>query len=138
MAKTVQMVTPFDPASISVSQNPIFPDAYMVDLPLNSVPDDKWRETFEMKWKLSKDLWDRKLYLLQNKVRLFTTAEGFVEKLEWLERTIKETNEAIKAEHRLIDKETKFMREAALKSEWQSDSYGTEVILGVLRRRCNM
>ena len=83
-------------AEICVSQNPTFPEAYIVDLPLDSVPDQEWRDAFDLKWKSSRDLWDRKLLLMDDKVRLVTTVDGFVEKLEWVEKTIDETNDAIK------------------------------------------
>ena len=138
MAKSVRIVTPFDTSKISVSQNPTFPDAYIVDLPLDSVPDQMWRDTFDLKWKSSRDLWDRKLWLIDDKVRLVTMADGFVEKLEWVEKTIDETNSAIKEQSKIIEKEKEMIREATAKQALQTDMRGSEMIVETLRRRFNM
>ena len=138
MAKSVRMVTPFDTSKICVSQNPTFPDAYMVDLPLDSVPDQEWRDAFDLKWKSSRDLWDRKLWLIDDKVRLVTTADGFVEKLEWVEKTIDGTNNAIKERCHIIEKEKEMIREATAKQALHADMRGSEMIVETLRRRFSM
>ncbi|MGD0977691.1 MAG: hypothetical protein ABR962_00970 [Candidatus Bathyarchaeia archaeon] len=138
MAKSVRIVTPFDTSKICVSQNPTFPEAYIVDLPLDSVPDQEWRDAFDLKWKSSRDLWDRKLLLMDDKVRLVTTADGFVEKLEWVEKTIDETNDAIKDQCRIIGKEKEMIREATAKHALQTDMRGSEMIVETLRRRFSM
>jgi hypothetical protein len=138
MAKNVRIMTPFDTSKISVSQNPRFPEAYIVDLPLDSVPDQEWREAFDLKWKSSRDLWDRKLLVIQDKVRLITTADEFMEKLDWVERTIRDTNIAIKDQYRIIGKEKDLIQEATAKQALQTDMRGSEVILDSLRRRFSM
>jgi len=138
MAKSIRFVTPFDTSKIRVSQNPTFPDAYIVDLPLDSVPDQEWRDAFDLKWKSSRDLWDRKLLLIQDKVRLVTTADGFVEKLEWVEKTINETNDAIKDQCRIIDKEKGMILEATAKQALQMDMRGSDMIVETLKRRFSM
>jgi hypothetical protein len=131
-------MTPFDTSRICVSQNPTFPDAYIVDLPLDSVPDQEWRDAFELKWKSSRDLWDRKLLLINDKVRLVSTADGFVEKLEWVEKTIDETNGAINEQIRLIEKEKEMIRDATTRQTLQTGILGTEMIVETLRRRFSM
>jgi hypothetical protein len=138
MAKSVKFMTPFDTSKICVSQNPTFPDAYIVDLPLDSVPNQEWRDAFDLKWKSSRDLWDRKLLLIDDKVRLVTMADGFVEKLEWVEKTIDETNDAIKDQYRIIGKEKEMIREATAKHALQTDMRGSEMIVETLRRRFSM
>jgi len=138
MAKSVRIMTPFDTSKISVSQNPTFPDAYIVDLPLDSVPDQEWRDAFDLKWKSSRDLWDRKLLLVDDRVRLVSTADDFVEKLEWVEKTIGETNDAIKDQCRIIGKEKEMIREATAKQALHTDMRGSEMIVETLRRRFSM
>ena len=138
MAKSVRIMAPFDTSKISVRQNPTFPDAYIVDLPLDSVPDQEWRDAFDLKWKSSRDLWDRKLWLVGDKVRLVTTADGFVEKLDWVEKTIHDTNSAIKEECHIIEREKDMIREATAKQALQTDMRGSEMIVETLRRRFNM
>jgi len=131
-------MTPLDTSKICVSQNPTFPDAYIVDLPLDSVPDQKWRDAFDVKWKSSRELWDRKLLLIDDKVRLVSTADKFVEKLEWVEKTISETNDAIKDQCRIIEKEKEMTRKATAKQALQTDMRGSEMIVETLRRRFSM
>ena len=142
MAKSVRIMTPSDTSRICVSQNPTFPDAYIVYLPLDSMPDQEWRDAFELKWRSSRDLWDRKLLLINDKVRLVTTADGFVEKLDWVEKTIAETNDAIKEQCRLIAKEKEMLRDATAKHTFQTDIPGAEMIVETLKetlkRRFNM
>ena len=138
MAKSVRIMTPFDMRKICVSQNPTFPDAYIVDLPLDSVPDQEWRDAFDLKWKSSRDLWDRKLSLIDDKVRLVSTSDEFVEKLEWVEKTVNETNNAIKDQCRIIGKEKEMIREATAKQALQTDMRGSEMIVETLRRRFSM
>jgi hypothetical protein len=138
MVKNVQIMTPVDASRICVSQNPSFPESYIVDLPLDSVPDSEWRDTFDLKWKSSRDLWDRKLLLIDDKVRLVTTVDGFVEKLEWVEKTIDETNDAIREQYRIIEKEKEMIRDTTATQDLQVDTPRHEVILEILKRRFNM
>jgi hypothetical protein len=135
MAKSIQIVTPFDASKISVGQNPRFPGAYIVDLPLDSVPNQEWRDAFDVKWKSSRDLWDRKLLLVNDKVRLVTTADEFLEKLDWVEKTIRETNIAIEDQYRIIGKEKEMIREATAQQALQTDIQASEIILETLRKR---
>jgi hypothetical protein len=135
LVKSVRILAPFDASRICVSQNPGFPDAYVVDLPLDSVPDPEWRDAFEAKWKSSRDLWDRKLFLIDAKVRLVTTSDEFVEKLAWVEKTINETNDAIKDQHRMIESEKEMIRDATAKQLLQQERPRTEMIVEILRRR---
>jgi hypothetical protein len=137
MIKNVRIMTPLDASKICVSQNPSFPESYVVDLPLDSVPDSEWRDTFDLKWKSSRDLWDRKLSLIDDKVRLVTTVDGFVEKLEWVEKTIDETNDAVNEQYRMIEKEKEMIRDATVPLESQADTPRREMILEILRRRFN-
>jgi hypothetical protein len=137
MIKNVRIMTPLDASRICVSQNPGFPESYIVDLPLDSVPDSEWCDTFDLKWKSSRDLWDRKLLLIDDKVRLVTTADGFVEKLEWVEKTIEETNDSISEQYRMIEKEKEMIRDTTVTLDLQADTPCREMILEILRRRFN-
>ena len=138
MVRNVRIDIPFAKNKVHVSQNPTFPDAYIVDLPLDSVPDKEWRDTFELKWRSSRDLWDRKLFLVKDKVRLVTGADGFVEKLDWVDKTIDETNDAIKEQYRLIEKEKEMIQDAATKHVLQIETPSSRVFLETLKRRSNM
>jgi len=135
VAKSEKIMAPFDASRICVSQNPSFPDAYIVDLPLDSVPDQDWRDAFELKWQSSRDLWDRKLFLINDKLRLVTTVDEFVEKLCWIEKIIAETNDAIKEQYHAIESEKEMIRDALAKQLLQNESPRTEMIVDILRRR---
>jgi hypothetical protein len=135
VAKSVKIMAPFDASRICVSQNPSFPDAYIVDLPLDSVPDQDWRDAFELKWQSSRDLWDRKLFLINDKLRLVTTVDEFVEKLCWIEKIIAETNDTIKEQYHAIESEKEMIRDALAKQLLQNESSRTEMIVDILRRR---
>lgn len=98
MKETVKKVTllkPFDVDKIAIDRDHYFRSAYVVDLPLNFTPDHVWQDIFEQKWRSSRHLWDRKLFVIGDKLRLVTTEDEFGEKLDWIERVISETNKAI-------------------------------------------
>lgn len=98
----VNLLKPFDVDKISIKKDRYFHDAYIVDLPLEAVPDHIWQDIFEREWKSSRHLWDRKVFIVGDKVRLITTEEDFEEKLDWIEQVIKQTNKAIDEYNRSI------------------------------------
>jgi len=95
IVKKVTLLKPFDVDKIAIDRDHYFPSAYVVDLPLNFTPDHVWQDIFEQKWRSSRHLWDRKLFVIGDKLRLVTTEDEFGEKLDWIERVISETNKAI-------------------------------------------
>lgn len=105
---------------------------------MDSVPNQEWRDTFEWKWKSSADFWDRKLLLIRDKVKLITSTDGFVEKLEWVKKTIDATNLAIKEQRRVIEKEKEMIRNAVARQPFQNDMSRNEIILDTLKRRFSM
>lgn len=102
-AKKVKLLKPFDASKISIEKDSYFHDAYMVDLPLEAMPDHIWQDLFEREWKASRHLWDRKLFIIGDKIRLITTEEDFEEKLDWIERVIAETNKAVDEYNRSME-----------------------------------
>jgi hypothetical protein len=102
-AKKVKLLKPFDASKISIEKDSYFHDAYIVDLPLEAMPDHIWQDLFEREWKASRHLWDRKLFIIGDKIRLITTEEDFEEKLEWIERVIDETNKAVDEYNRSME-----------------------------------
>ncbi|MGQ9539214.1 MAG: hypothetical protein ACUVTE_06520 [Candidatus Bathycorpusculaceae bacterium] len=72
-AKKINLLKPFDVSKISIEKDRYFYDAYILDLPLDAVPDHIWQDIFEREWKSSRHLWDRKLFIIGDKVRLVTT-----------------------------------------------------------------
>jgi hypothetical protein len=99
--KEVKLLKPFDVDKITIKRDDYFPNAYIIDLPLDSIPDHVWQDVFESTWKSSRHLWDRKLYILGDKLRLVTSVDEFEDKLNWIEQVVKKTNEAI-GEYNLV------------------------------------
>ncbi|MEM3873592.1 MAG: hypothetical protein QXU45_00435 [Candidatus Bathyarchaeia archaeon] len=102
-AKKVNLLKPFDTRKISIERDRYFHDAYIVDLPLETIPDHIWQDIFEREWKSSRHLWDRKLFIIGDKIRLITTENDFKEKLDWVEHVINQTNKAIDEYNRSIE-----------------------------------
>jgi len=75
IAKKVKLSKPFDVDKITIKRDRYFPSAYIIDLPLDSIPDHIWQDIFERTWKASRHLWDRKLFVISDKLRLVTTAD---------------------------------------------------------------
>ena len=103
--KKVKLLRPFDVDKITIRRDSYFPSAYITDLPLNSMPDHIWQDIFERAWKSSRHLWDRKLFVIGDKLRLVTTANEFGDKLDWIEQVIEETNKNIDEYNRLVQLE---------------------------------
>jgi|GEM_PF-605647 hypothetical protein len=95
----VKLLKPFDVSKISIEKDLYFSEAYVIDLPLESSPDHTWLDIFDHEWKSSRHLWDRKLSVIGDKVRLVTTEHDFKDKLDWVEQIIDQTNKAVE-EHR--------------------------------------
>jgi hypothetical protein len=120
--KEVKLLKPFDVDKITIKRDSYFPNAYMIDLPLDSMPDHVWQDIFEQTWKSSRHLWDRKLYVLSDKLRLVTSVDEFEDKLNWIEQVVKETNKAIDEYNRI----TQEGEEARIKEEIEKQALTEE------------
>lgn len=134
MFETIKFLKPFDVSKININEHPNFSGVYVVELPLDSVPDENWREAFEQKWRSSRDLWDRKICLIDNKVRLLSTADYFEEKLDWIERLVDDTNKMVKEYSRVIEKQNELIRGETAKQLLQVGTSKASM-LDVLRRK---
>jgi hypothetical protein len=103
--KKIKLLKPFDAEKITIRRDHYFPSAYIIDLPLDSMPDHIWQDVFERSWKSSRHLWDRKLFVIGDKLRLVTTANEFGDKLDWIEQVIEETNKNIDEYNRSVQLE---------------------------------
>jgi hypothetical protein len=81
------------------------------------------------------DFWDRKLSLVDDRVRLVATADGFVDKLTWLEKIIAETNEAINERDRDIKNEKEMLQDAMTKELLMKETLSTETIAKIVGRQ---
>jgi hypothetical protein len=130
IVKKVTLLKPFDVDKISIDRDHYFRSAYIIDLPLNLTPDHVWQDIFEQKWSSSRHLWDRKLFVIGDKLRLVTTDEEFAEKLDWIEQVINETNKAIDDYNRAAQ-----AAEEMPKQQLWEDKANVERLKATLRRR---
>jgi len=133
--KGVKLLKPFDVDKITVKRDSYFPNAYMIDLPLDSMPDHVWQAIFERAWKSSRHLWDRKLFVLGDKLRLVTSADEFGDKLDWIEQIIKETNKTIAEYNLAVEKEEEIKIEEEQRRQKWEERAEVEMIKESLRKR---
>jgi hypothetical protein len=135
LIKTIKILKPFDASKISINKLAHFSDVYVVELPLDSTPDENWRSAFEQKWRSSRDLWDRKIYLIRDRIKLLSSVDCFDEKLDWMENIIDDTNKTVEEYDRMLEKENKLIKGETAKQLLQIESNKATVIRDALLRR---
>ena len=95
VAKKVKLKEYVDANTITINRDGYFRSAYVIDLPLDSVPDHAWQDILDREWRASLRLWDRKLFVVGDKLRLVTTLDDIEGKLDWMKQVIERTNEGI-------------------------------------------
>jgi hypothetical protein len=94
-AKKVRLKRDINAATIPIRRDDYFPNAYVIDLTLDSVPDHAWQDILDREWKASLRLWDRKLFVVGDKLRLVTPLDDMENKLNWVKQIIEDTNRSI-------------------------------------------
>jgi tRNA uridine 5-carbamoylmethylation protein Kti12 len=94
-AKKVRLKRDVNVATIPIRRDDFFPNAYIIDLSLDCVPDHVWQDILDREWKASLRLWDRKLFVVGDKLRLVTTIDDIENKLDWVKQIIEETNRGV-------------------------------------------
>jgi hypothetical protein len=131
--KQVKLLEPVDVDSITIKRDHYFRQAYTIDLPLDSTPDHAWQEIFEREWKSSRQLWDRKLFTMGDKLRLVTTANEIEEKLDWVKHVLAQTNKGVEEYNRETEAREAQMDEQVKKQILEKEAK-VEEIRNVLRR----
>jgi hypothetical protein len=134
LSKPIKFLKPFDASKISINKHPNFSDVYIVELPLDSVPNETWRDTFEQKWRSSRDLWDRKICLVNDKIKLLSAADYFDEKLDWIEMVVNDTNKAVKEHARIIAQEEELIRGETAKQLLRMEDSKTSMLDVILKK----
>jgi len=109
--KKVHLMKPIDIDKIPIRRDSFFPDAYIIELPLDSQPDYVWQTLFEQEWKSSLQLWERKVVVVGNKLVLITTPTQIEEKVDWVKKVIESTNTSVER----FNETQKIMEEAEKK-----------------------
>ncbi|MBS7633463.1 hypothetical protein KEJ15_07620 [Candidatus Bathyarchaeota archaeon] len=133
-SKKVNLVEPITVDSIAVRRDHYFPGAYIIDFPLDFTPDHVWQDIFEREWKSSRHLWDRKIFVIGNKLRLVTTASDIEDKVDWIKQIIERTNLGIE----LYNKETearKVEKEEKTKQAPEEERVYVDVIRETLKKK---
>lgn len=91
-SKKVNLAESIEVDKISIRKDSFSRNAYVIELPLDSQPDYVWQVIFEREWKLSLDLWERKVVIVGDKLLLITTPTEIEEKIDWLKNVIESTN----------------------------------------------
>lgn len=92
MAKKARLAETLEAKDIEIKRDSYFVNAYTVDLPLDSIPDHVWQDIFEKQWKSSRHLWERKLFVVGDKLRLVTPPDEMEKKLDWVKKIVDQTN----------------------------------------------
>jgi tRNA uridine 5-carbamoylmethylation protein Kti12 len=134
LAKKVKLKENIDVSTIKIIRDHYFRSAYLIDLPLDSVPDHAWQDILDREWRTSLRLWDRKLFVVGDKLRLVTTIDGIEGKIDWVKQVIERTNQGIDEYNREIE-----AREAQTKEEIHrrttEEKVSVEAIRDSLRKR---
>jgi len=90
--KKVSLLEPVKIDNIGIRKDYYFPNAYIIDFPLDSEPDHVWQDIFEREWTTSRHLWDRKIFIIGDTLRLITTPNEMEEKISWIKEVISSAN----------------------------------------------
>jgi len=126
---------PVDVDKVAITRDYYFRGAYMIDLPLDSTPDHVWQDIFEMEWKSSRHLWDRKLFVIGDRLRLVTTANDIEDKLDWVKQVIERTNKGVDEYYQETQARTAKVEEEMKRRVPEEEKAVVEMIRGLLRKR---
>jgi len=132
--KKVNLLGPIDMDKITIRKDHYFSNAYIIDLPLDSIPDHVWQDIFEQKWGSSRHLWDRKLFVIGDKLRLITTAHNIENKLDWVKQIIEQTNEGVEKYNREIEARRTQLKEE-LRKATEEEKATVERIKDILKKK---
>jgi len=86
-AKKVKLKENIDVSTLDINRDSYFRSAYFIDLPLDSVPDHAWQDILDREWRASLRLWDRKLFVVGDRLRLVTSIDDIEGKIDWVNRS---------------------------------------------------
>ena len=135
VAKKVNLVEPVNIDSIVIKRDHYFSNAYLIDFPLDSTPDHVWQDIFEREWKMSRHLWDRKLFVVGNQLRLVTPASEIEDKLEWVRQVLERTNRGIDVYNEEALARAVELKEKMQKQMVEEEKASVDTIKEMMRKR---
>jgi hypothetical protein len=119
LVKKVKLCEPVDIETLKISRDHYFLNAFVIELPLDSTPDHVWQDMFEQEWRSSRHLWDRKLFIVGDKLRLVTSQADMEDKLDWVRQIVAQTNNRVDEYHKEMETNTAQLDEQAKRQiEW--------------------
>lgn len=116
-SRKVKLLEPIDTDKINITRDHYFKNAYLIDLPLDRAPDHTWQDIFDREWRASRRLWDRKLFIINDKLRLITTPDELEEKIDWIKQIMQQTNKEIDEYNRTAPIEKQLKKTITLAEE---------------------
>jgi tRNA uridine 5-carbamoylmethylation protein Kti12 len=135
VARKVRLLASPNVDSISINRDRYFHNAYTIDLPLDSMPDHIWQDIFEKEWKSSRHLWDRKLFIVGDKLRLATTVDDLEDKLDWISQIIERTNKDVEEYNQETEARETQVEEDARRRTAEGDRVSVDTIRDTIRKR---
>jgi hypothetical protein len=135
MVKKVKLLEPIDASTVNIMKDHYFRNAYIIDLPLESTPDHVWQEIFENQWKSTRHLWDRKLYVVGDKLRLVTSEQDIEDKLDWVKSVMSRTNDGVDEYNREMDAQAIHAKEQWKGRVGEEEKGNVENIRDTIRKR---
>jgi len=133
--RKVKLSEPINVDDVAISKDRYFADAYIIDLPLDSVPSHVWQDIFEREWKSSRHLWDRKLFVVGDNLRLVTTKDDIEDKLDWVKQVIERTNTSLDEYNREEEAHERQIKEEMRYRASEEEKTSIDVIRDNLRKR---
>jgi tRNA uridine 5-carbamoylmethylation protein Kti12 len=100
-----------------------------------SVPNHVWQDIFEREWKSSRRMWDRKLFVVGDNLRLVTTKDDIEDKLDWVKQVIERTNTSLDEYNREEEARGQQIEEEMRNRASEEEKTSIDVIRDNLRRR---
>lgn len=135
VASKIRLLASPNTDSINISRDRYFHNAYIIDLPLDSTPNHIWQDIFEKEWKSSRHLWDRKLFIIGDNLRLVTTVDDLEDKLDWISQIIERTNKDVEEYNQETEAREKQVEEDARRRTADEDRVSVDTIRDTIRKR---
>jgi hypothetical protein len=84
-----------DIEQIHIDKDYSFPDAYVMELPLDPIPDEVWHGLFRNEYNNDPYTLTRKIEVMRNSLRVITTLEECDKHLEWVRQLVDRTNNRV-------------------------------------------
>ncbi len=135
LVKKVKLADSIDANTITISSDHYFSNAYVIDLPLESPPNHVWQDILDRQWKASRHLWDRKLFVVCDKLRLVTTMDDIEDKIDWVKQVVDQTNKDVDEYNQEVAARAVQTEEQTREKSHEEERMNVDTIRDTLRKR---